>query len=77
METTNHLRTCGREPLKVGENRDSISRQEDDKPNKGSGQTNAGIWSTVVAQHVSRLRCVATSMLHISGGRSDAAIHLR
>ncbi|GFX58064.1 hypothetical protein TNCV_4048221 [Trichonephila clavipes] len=32
----------------VSEIHDNISHQEDDEPDEGCGQTNAGIWSTVV-----------------------------
>ncbi|GFX17775.1 hypothetical protein TNCV_475751 [Trichonephila clavipes] len=43
----NQHRTQCRKPHLVGENRDS-SRQENDEPNEGLGQTNVGIDSAVV-----------------------------
>ncbi|GFW99845.1 hypothetical protein TNCV_3420741 [Trichonephila clavipes] len=43
MGTTNHHRMRFRKPRIVGENRDISSHWKDDEPEKGSGQTNAGI----------------------------------
>ncbi|GFW86032.1 hypothetical protein TNCV_1968401 [Trichonephila clavipes] len=48
METTNKQRTWDRKPHLVVENRDSISLQEDDEPDEGSGQSNVVIGSAVV-----------------------------
>ncbi|GFS48291.1 hypothetical protein TNCV_2296701 [Trichonephila clavipes] len=48
METTNHLKTWGRKPRLVGENRINSNRWEVNVPNEGSGHTNPGIWSAVV-----------------------------
>ncbi|GFY29655.1 retrovirus-related Pol polyprotein from transposon 297 [Trichonephila clavipes] len=47
MGTTNHERTWGHKPRLVGENRNYSSHRENDKPDDGSNQSNAGIWSTI------------------------------
>ncbi|GFX58787.1 hypothetical protein TNCV_804911 [Trichonephila clavipes] len=48
MGMPNEHRTGSRKPRLFGENPDNINRRDDDQPNKASGQTNAGIWSTVL-----------------------------
>ncbi|GFS49386.1 hypothetical protein TNCV_2411391 [Trichonephila clavipes] len=77
METKNQNRTWGRKQCLFGENRDNSTCHEDDKPDKKSGQANAGIYIHFLNASMARLLGVLTeSTGHCVPGRWCTRIFL-